>query len=86
MSSRPDGGQIGSTVPARNHLATEVQGTLLVRMIKPNSIHSHNWHVQPSFQRSVRAIRLGGALWDRGPGFDARVVLELAALHRIRSP
>ncbi|PWT73418.1 MAG: hypothetical protein C5B46_05390 [Proteobacteria bacterium] len=32
----------------------------------------------------MRAFRLSGALWDRGPGFDARVVLELAALHRIR--
>jgi hypothetical protein len=53
-------------------------------MIKPNLIHSHNWHVQPSFQRSVRAFRLSGALWDRGPGFVARVVLELAALDRIR--
>jgi len=44
-----------------------VQGTLLVRMIKPNLICSHNWHVQPSFQRSVRALRLSGALLDRGP-------------------
>jgi hypothetical protein len=46
-----------------HHLATEVQGTLLVRMIKPNLIYSHNWHVQPSCQRSLRDIRLSGALW-----------------------
>ena len=38
-----------------------------VRMIKPNLIYSHNWHVQPNCQRSLRAIRLSGALWDRGP-------------------
>ena len=57
-----------------------VQGTLLVRMIKPNLICSHNWHVQPSFQRSVRALRLSGALLDRGPGCYAWVVPELVAL------
>jgi hypothetical protein len=60
-----------------HHLATEVQGTLLVRMIKPNLIYSHNWHVQPSFQRSVRALRLSGTLWDRGPGCDAKVSSNL---------
>jgi hypothetical protein len=76
----PDGGQSRSTVPALTSLATEVQGTLLVRMIKPNLIHSHNWHVQPSCQRSIRALRLSGALWDRGPGFVAWVVLELVRL------
>jgi hypothetical protein len=43
------------------------QGTLLVRMIKPNLIRSHNWHVQPSCQRSVRALRLSGALGIEGP-------------------
>ena len=82
MSSRLTEVRPGSTVPALTSLSTGVQGTLLVRMIKPNLIYSHNWHVQPSFQRSVRAIRLGGALWDRGPGCDARVVLELVALGR----
>jgi hypothetical protein len=25
-----------------------------VRMIKPNLIFSHNWHVQPNCQRSLR--------------------------------
>jgi hypothetical protein len=54
-----------------------VQGTLLVRMIKPNLIHSHNWHVQPSCQRSVRAFRLSGALLDRGPGCYAKVSSNL---------
>jgi len=42
-------------------------------MIKPNLIDSHNWHVQPSCQRSVRAFRLSGALLDRGPGCYTRV-------------
>ena len=41
----------------------------LVRMIKPNLIFSHDWHVQPNCQRSLRALRLSGALLDRGPAF-----------------
>jgi hypothetical protein len=32
-------------------------------MIKPNLIFSHDWHVQPSCQRSLRLIRLSGAVW-----------------------
>jgi hypothetical protein len=35
-------------------------------MIKPNLIFSHDWHVQPNCQRSLRDIHLSGALWDRG--------------------
>ena len=35
----------------------------LVRMIKPNLIASHDWHVQPFCQRSLRLIRLSGAVW-----------------------
>ena len=50
-------------------------------MIKPNLIHSHNWHVQPNCQRSVRAFRLSGALLDRGPGCYAKVSSNL-----LRSP
>jgi hypothetical protein len=38
-------------------------------MIKPNLIYSHNWHVQPNCQRSLRYIRLSGSLLDRGPAF-----------------
>ena len=38
-------------------------------MIKPNLISSHDWHVQPNCQRSLRAFRLSGALLDRGPAF-----------------
>ena len=34
-----------------------------MRMIKPNLIDSHDWHVQPYCQRSLRAFRLSGALW-----------------------
>jgi hypothetical protein len=50
----------------------------LVRMIKPNSITSHDWHVQPICQRSLPATRLSGAVLDRGPGLR-RGVLELVA-------
>ncbi len=77
MSSTSDGGRTGSTVPAPSISTTGAQGTLLVRMIKPNLIHSHNWHVQPSCQRSVRAFRLSGALLDRGPSCYARVSSNL---------
>ena len=51
-----------------------------MRLIKPNLIASHDWHVQPICQRSLRMIRLSGILWDRGSDCDARVVLELDAL------
>ena len=47
----------------------------LVRMIKPNLIPSHDWHVQPICQRSFRLVRLSGAVW-----IEARLstgVLEL---------
>ena len=80
MSSRLTEVRPRSTVPALTSLSTGVQGTLLVRMIKPNLIYSHNWHVQPSFQRSVRVFRLGGTLWDRGLNFVVQVVLELVRL------
>ena len=49
----------------------------LVRMIKPNLIVSHDWHVQPYCQRSLRAVRLSGALVDRGPGCYAKVSSNL---------
>jgi hypothetical protein len=49
------------------HRALERRDALLVRMIKPNLIFSHDWHVQPNCQRSLRDIRLSGALLDRGP-------------------
>ena len=41
----------------------------LVRMIKPNSITSHDWHVQPICQRSLRAARLSGAPWIEAQAF-----------------
>jgi hypothetical protein len=34
-------------------------------MIKPNLIASHDWHVQPNCQRSLRVIRLSGPLGSR---------------------
>jgi hypothetical protein len=47
-------------------------------MIKPNLIASHDWHVQPICQRSLRAIRL-----SETPGIEVRTlgpaVLELDA-------
>jgi len=66
------------------HLLAKDAGTLLVRMIEPNPITSHDWHVQPICQRSLRVVRLSGTLLDRGP--DSRpAVLELDA-HRQNSP
>ncbi len=41
----------GATVPA----LLSVQAPYLVRMIKPNLIVSHDWHVQPICQRSITA-------------------------------
>jgi hypothetical protein len=58
-----DGGRMSSAAfCARKH-----RMHYLVRMIKPNLIFSHDWHVQPNCQRSLRDIRLSGALLDRGP-------------------
>ena len=48
-------------------------------MIKPNLIVSHDWHIQPSCQRSFRTIRLSGAPLDRGLLLRTGV-LELDAL------
>ena len=48
-------------------------------MIKPNLIVSHDWHIQPSCQRSFRTVRLSGALLDRGL-LSRTGVLELDAL------
>ena len=47
----------------RNFLRKQRRHSYLVRMIKPNLIPSHDWHVQPICQRSLRAVRLSGALW-----------------------
>ena len=52
-------------------------------MIKPNLIASHDWHVQPICQRSLRVIRLSGTPW-----IEVRTlrpaVLELDAHRRFR--
>jgi len=32
-------------------------------MIKPNLICSHNWHIQPNCQRSVRASAWAAPFW-----------------------
>ena len=49
MSYHSDGGQNDSTVPALQ----QRRAPYLVRMIKPNLIVSHDWHVQPICQRSI---------------------------------
>jgi hypothetical protein len=51
----------------RNFLSKGRRHSYLVRMIKPNLIASHDWHVQPICQRSLRAVRLSGA-----PGIEAQ--------------
>jgi hypothetical protein len=48
-------------------------------MIKPNLIFSHDWHVQPNCQRSLRALRLSGTLGIEAQPFG-QLVLELVAL------
>jgi hypothetical protein len=50
----------------QRHRTLENARCNLVRMIKPNLIFSHDWHVQPNCQRSLRVIRLSGTLLDRG--------------------
>ena len=50
---------MASTAPALE----SCRCSYLVRMIKPNSITSHDWHVQPICQRSFRVCRLSGSLW-----------------------
>src|SRR5579863_7241492 len=82
MSSLSDGGRIRST--GLRIFISKGAGTLLVRMTEPNSITSHDWHVQPICQRSLRVVRLSGTPMDRGPDFHP-AVLELGA-HRLISP
>jgi hypothetical protein len=77
-ASPVDGGQPGSAVPA----LLSSQAPYLVRLIKPNLIASHDWHVQPICQRSLRVIRLGGTPWIEART-RVRIVLELGALRRI---
>jgi hypothetical protein len=62
-------------------MRSKTHDALLVRMIKPNLIFSHDWHVQPNCQRSLRDIRLSGALLDRGPVSYTRLSSNL-----LRSP
>jgi hypothetical protein len=75
MSRLSDGGQKVPTVPA-----LESSGySYLVRTIKPNPIASHDWHVQPICQRSLRLVRLSGPFGSR-PRPLRQGVLELVAL------
>jgi hypothetical protein len=50
----------------------------LVRLIKPNLIASHDWHVQPICQRSLRAARLSETLGSR-PESDPKIELGLSS-------
>jgi len=60
--SPPRRRSVGATVPTQ--LSLERSGApYLVRLIKPNLIASHDWHVQPICQRSLRVIRLSGTPW-----------------------
>jgi hypothetical protein len=82
----PSPTEVGSESTASAHLfsdCSEQEGarrcSYLVRMIKPNLIVSHDWHIQPSCQRSFRTVRLSGAPLDRGLLLRTGV-LELDAL------
>jgi hypothetical protein len=72
----PSPTEVGSGSTASAHLDSGLAGTegarrrsYLVRMIKPNSITSHDWHVQPICQRSFRVDRLSGLLWIEAQAF-----------------
>jgi len=52
MLHLPDGGRISSAVPAQSLR----RAPYLVRLIKPNLIASHDCHVQPICQRSLRYL------------------------------
>jgi len=64
----------------QRHRTLENARCNLVRMIKPNLIFSHDWHVQPNCQRSLRMIRLSGILLDRGPVCYTRLSSNLLRL------
>jgi len=49
----------------RSHDRLRRRAPYLVRLIKPNLIASHDWHVQPICQRSLRATRLSETLGSR---------------------
>jgi len=77
---KPDVGspltEVSERPTASAHLDSDLAGkegarrcSYLVRMIKPNSITSHDWHVQPICQRSLRAVRLSGAPWIEAQAF-----------------
>ena len=75
---KPDVGspltEVSERPTASAHLDSDLAGkegarrcSYLVRMIKPNSITSHDWHVQPICQRSLRTARLSGAPFGSKP-------------------
>jgi hypothetical protein len=57
----------------------------LVRTIKPNPIASHDWHVQPICQRSLRLIRLSGAVWIEARAVTPRCPRTCCARRSMRS-
>ena len=89
MSNSPDGGQDKFDRARAPFSRKRRRAPYLVRMIKPNLIASHDWHVQPNCQRSLRAPRLSGTLgssprycYRSVPRHRCRSVLELDALDR----
>ena len=67
MSNSPDGGQdkFDCACTAYPETSLYAEHSYLVRSIKPNLIASHDWHVQPICQRSLRVIRLSGPYGSR---------------------
>ncbi len=78
MSYPLDGGQGARPCPAHLHLEGR-RAPYLVRLIEPNPIASHDWHVQPICQRSLGVVRLSGTPWIEAQT-RVWIVLELGAL------
>jgi len=55
-------------------------------MIKPNLIASHDWHVQPICQRSLRVSPPERDPWDRGSNCDAGVSSNLMRCASFKLP
>ena len=79
MSPPPDGGRWIRDRARARFLSKGRRAPYLVRMIEPNPIRSHDWHVQPNCQRSFESFRLSGPFGSR-PGLLRQGVLELVAL------
>jgi len=56
---------------------SKTHDAITVRMIKPNLIFSHDWHVQPNCQRSLKALRLSGAFFGSRLGIYSKLSSNL---------